>query len=144
MKRSEGDPTTVVHRWIKAINAHDANAVAACFDADYRDEAPARRGETVAGSEKVRENFARFFQEMPDLRAELVDAVSDGGTVWMEWRMQGTRRDGSSMEFVGINRFGVHEGRLVWGRIYTELVREAGGIDSQIDRMAKGRPESDG
>ncbi|WP_426997448.1 hypothetical protein [Pseudarthrobacter sp. N5] len=56
----------------------------------------------------------------------------------MEWRMEGRRRDGSRMEFVGVNIFEVENGQFRSGRIYTELVRDAGGIDAQIDRMAAG------
>jgi hypothetical protein len=56
----------------------------------------------------------------------------------MEWRMQGTRRDGTAFEFAGVNLFGVQNGHFVWGRIYTEQVPDAGGIDAQIERMTKG------
>lgn len=51
---------------------------------------------------------------------------------------KGTRRDGTLLEFVGVNIFRVKDGRFRSGRIYTEIVREAGGIDAQINRMAKG------
>ena len=64
--------------------------------------------------------------------------MADGETVWIEWRMHGTRRDGRSLEFVGVNLFGVRDEQFVWGRIYTELVHEAGGIDAQIERMTTG------
>jgi len=57
--------------------------------------------------------------------------------VWMEWRMHGTRKDGTWIEFAGVNIFGIKDGRLAWGRIYSELVREARDIDAQIERMAE-------
>ena len=63
--------------------------------------------------------------------------MEDGDTVWIEWRMCGTRRDGTAFEFAGVNLFGVRDEQFVWGRIYTELVRDAGGIDAQIERMTK-------
>lgn len=110
----------------------------ACFAPDDHDEAPARRGEVVQGQEKVRENVAALFRDMPDLRADLLRSVEDGDTVWVEWRLYGTRADGSPMEFVGINLFGVQDEQFAWGRIYTELVRDAGGIDAQIARMTTG------
>jgi hypothetical protein len=53
----------------------------------------------------------------------------------MEWRMSGTRDDGTTMDFVGVNIFGVADGALRWGRIYTELARTAGGIEAQVARM---------
>jgi ketosteroid isomerase-like protein len=92
----------------------------------------------VVGSAKVRENFAALFRDIPDLRAELMRSVADGDIVWIEWRMYGTRRDGTPLEFAGVNLFGVLRGQFAWGRIYTELVRDSGGIDAQIERMTQG------
>jgi limonene-1,2-epoxide hydrolase len=125
----------VARRWIRALSEHDLDAAVACFDPSYHDEAPARRGEAVEGRDQVRANFARLFADIPDLRAELLSAAQDRNTVWMEWRMWGTRPDGTSMEFVGVNIFDVDVDRFRSGRIYTELVREAGGIERQIERM---------
>jgi hypothetical protein len=51
---------------------------------------------------------------------------------------QGTRRDGTPFEFVGANIFGVRDQQFVWGRIYTALVRDAGGIDAKIERIDQG------
>lgn len=119
------------------MNEHDLKAAVSCFDADYHDEAPARRGEVIEGREKVRENFARLFADIQDLKAELLGVAVEEDTVWMEWRMHGTRPDATPFEFVGVNIFGVREGRIVWGRIYTELVRDSGDIDVQIERMTK-------
>lgn len=131
-------PQQVAERWVNALSRHDLDAAVDCFAADYSDQAPARRGEVVQGRETVRENFARLFTDIPDLHAELLGSVADGQTVWMEWRMSGTRRDGSGMEFVGVNLFGIEDGRFRWGRIYTELVREAGDIRDQINRITLG------
>mgnify|MGYP001035415610 CR=1 FL=1 len=132
------DRQAVAARWVRALSAHDLEAAVACFAVDYHDEAPARRGESVRGIAQVRANFAALFRELPDLRAELLGAVADGDTVWMEWRMRGARADGSPIEFVGVNVFGVRDGRFAWGRIYTELSRTVGGIDAQIARMTRG------
>jgi ketosteroid isomerase-like protein len=132
-----GDPRTVAERWVRALTRHDLEAAVACFAPDYHDEAPARRGEVIRGSAKVRDNFAALFRDIPDLRADLLRSVADGDTVWMEWRMHGTRRDGTPFEFAGVNLFGIRDDRFAWGRIYTELVRDAGGIDTQVERMTK-------
>ncbi len=125
----------LAERWTRALTDHDLEAAVACFHPDYRDEAPARRGETVEGREQVRENFARLFRDVPDLRADLLTTASDQNTLWMEWRMSGRRSDGSPMEFVGVNIFDVQDGRFRSGRIYTELVRDAGGVREQLERM---------
>lgn len=105
-----------------AISRHDPDAVARCFAEDYEDEAPARRGEVVQGRDEVRTNFARMFTSMPDVKATII-------------RLSGTRDDGSTMDFVGVNIFGVADGVFRWGRIYTELARSAGGIEAQLARM---------
>jgi ketosteroid isomerase-like protein len=128
----------VAARWIGAMNEHDLDAVVECFHPQYRDHAPARRGEVVEGRDQVRANFARLFGDIADLRAELLSAVQEGKTVWMEWRMSGTRPDGTPMEFVGVNIFEVDEDRFCSGRIYTELVRDAGGLEQQLARMTRG------
>lgn len=111
-----------------------------CFDTAYIDEAPARRGESVHGQNAVRQNFEKLLRDLPDLTARISRTVSDGDEVWMEWGMRGTRRDGTILEFVGVNIFQVQDGRFRSGRIYTEIVRDAGGIEAQIDRMTKGAP----
>lgn len=132
------DPKRVAELWVDALTRHDLDTAVGCFAADYSDLAPARRGETVQGRERVRENFVQLFASIPDLRAEILSSVADRETVWVEWRMRGTRAGGTRMEFVGVNLFGVEEGRFRWGRIYTELVRDAGDVDAQIDRMTHG------
>jgi len=128
----------VVKRWIQGISAHDLDQVAGCFAVGYEDEAPARRGEFVRGRDQVRQNFERFFTSMPDVHSELRGTIDQGDTVWMEWSMEGTRPDGTRMEFVGVNIFEVKNDSFVSGRIYTELIRDAGGLDAQIERMASG------
>ncbi|HEX7171280.1 MAG TPA: nuclear transport factor 2 family protein [Candidatus Limnocylindria bacterium] len=128
----------VAARWTRALSEHDLDGAVACFHPQYRDQAPARRGEVVEGREQVRANFARLFRDVGDLRAELLSAVQDRNTVWMEWRMWGTRPDGTPLEFVGVNIFEVDEDQFRSGRIYTELVRDAGGVEEQVARMTQG------
>jgi hypothetical protein len=53
----------------------------------------------------------------------------------MEWRMLGMRPDGSVMEFADVNIFTLEGAVIRAGRIYSELVRQAGGVDSQVARM---------
>lgn len=137
-ERGPADPLSLAQSWIGAINGHDLDAVVGCFDEAYEDEAPARRGEHVRGDAEVRENYERLHRDLSDLQAELLDSAVEGSTLWMEWRLRGRRADGTIMEFAGVNIFEVRGGRFVRGRIYTELVRDAGGIEEQIDRMTRG------
>jgi hypothetical protein len=41
------------------------------------------------------------------------------------------------MEFVGVNIFEVEDDQLRSGRFYTELVRDAGGVEQQLERMTR-------
>lgn len=132
------DAAEVVERWTQALTDHNLEDAVSCFATDYRDRAPARRGEEVIGREQVQKNFAALFTSIADLRAELLGSVVDGSTVWMEWRLSGTRTDGTPMEFVGVNIFEVEGRCFTKGRIYTELVRDSGDVDSQVDQMTHG------
>lgn len=120
------------------MTAHDLTAAVDCFDDDYHDVTPNRPGQEFHGRTRVRQNFAALFEAVPDLRADLIGAVADGDTVWMEWRMHGTRLDGSRFDFAGVNLFGVRNDRFVWGRIYTHPVSDEGDIESQVKRMTSG------
>lgn len=128
----------LVDRWIAAINAHDAVAAASCFHPDHRQEAPARHGVLVHGRDEVRQNHAQVFAEIPDIRAELLGTAVEGDTVWVEFRLHGMRNDGTLMEFIGVNLFGVEREQFVWARVYSELVREGGGIQAELERMTRG------
>lgn len=135
-------PSEAAEAFVAAISRHDPDAVARSFAEDYEDEAPARRGEVVRGRDEVRANFARMFTSMPDVHATIIRLAERENEVWMEWRLSGTRGDGSSMEFVGVNIFGISHGTFAWGRIYTELARSAGGIETQLARMTGDEPQT--
>lgn len=131
-------PGDVAESFVAAISRHDPDAVAACFAEDYEDEAPARRGEVVRGCDEARANFVRLFASIPDVSATIIRLAERENEVWIEWRISGTRDDGTVMEFVGVNIFGVEDETFRWGRIYTELARDAGGIEAQLERMTRG------
>ena len=51
-------------------------------------ETPAHPQRTFRGADQVRRNWEQIFAGVPDLRADLLDAVVDGDTVWSEWDWQ--------------------------------------------------------
>ena len=59
--------------------------------------------------------------------ARLPRMAVDGDTIWTEWDMSGTRRDGAAFLMRGVAIFGVAEGRLAWVRFYLEPVEETSG-----------------
>jgi ketosteroid isomerase-like protein len=127
MNRADQGPAVVVERLHKAINAHDLEAMVACFADDYVNEWPAHPQRGFRGSEQVRRNWSQIFAGVPDLRARLPRMTVDGDTVWAEWDLSGTRRDGAAHLMRGVSIFGVAQGRLAWVRFYLEPVEEISG-----------------
>jgi ketosteroid isomerase-like protein len=116
----------MVDRLVKATNAHDVAAIAACFAEDYENETPAHPARSFRGREQVRRNWQQILGSVPDLHAEVTRSVIDGETAWTEWEMIGTRGDGSAHEMRGVVLFGVHEGLAQWARFYLEPVDLSG------------------
>ena len=127
MDRGDQGPAAVVERLLAAINAHDLEAMVACFADDYVNEWPAHPQRGFRGSEQVRRNWSQIFAGVPDLRARLPRMVVDRDMVWAEWDLSGTRRDGAAHLMRGVSIFGVAEGRLAWVRFYLEPVEETSG-----------------
>ncbi len=94
MDRAGQGPAAVVERLLAGINAHDLEAMVALFADDYVNEWPAHPQRGFRGSQQVRRNWGQIFAGVPDLRARLPRMTVDGDTVWTEWDIAGTRRDG--------------------------------------------------
>ena len=68
MRRMEsGSSTTdVLQRLREAINRHDLDALAACFEPDYHSEFPAHPDRTFRGHEQMRKNWSQIFGAVPE------------------------------------------------------------------------------
>jgi len=133
----------MVERLHRATNAHDLDALAACFAPDYRNETPAHPERSFTGREQVRKNWMVILAAIPDLHAEVLRVAVDGDTVWTEWEHRGTRSDSTAHLMRGVVIFGVVDGLAGWGRFYLEPVEiGAGGVDDAVRRQvsAGGRP----
>ncbi|WP_426997317.1 nuclear transport factor 2 family protein [Pseudarthrobacter sp. N5] len=136
---SESGPLQTVHRLPEAINNHDLDALVACFSADYVNETPAHPHRGFTGQEQVRTNWARMFATIPDLNGELLATVVDGDRVWSEWRMTGTRPDGSAHEMAGVMIFTVRDAEISAVRFFLEPVeRLSGTVDDAVRRQLAG------
>src|SRR3954470_14743344 len=91
----------MVERLVAATNAHDVDGIVGCFAEDYVNETPTHPARGFVGRDQVRRNWTAILSGVPDHRAELLRTCVDGDTVWSEWRMSGTRRDGSILEMAG-------------------------------------------
>jgi ketosteroid isomerase-like protein len=128
-------------RLCQATNAHDVDAIVACFRDDYRNETPAHPERSFVGSDQVRRNWEMILSAVPDMHAEVTRSVVEGGTVWSEWEQRGTRPDGGSHVMRGVIIFGVEDGLAVSARFYLEPVEQGGGTNNEfIPRQLDNRP----
>jgi ketosteroid isomerase-like protein len=122
-----------VDRLVAATNAHDIDALVDCFAEDYSNETPLHPARNFRGRDQVRRNWEQIFGFVPDVRAEVTRRAADGDTVWTEWEMSGTRRDGTAHRMGGVVVFGVGDGRAQWARFYLEPVDDgAGTVDDAV------------
>lgn len=130
---STGPPDDMVDRLLAATNAHDLEALVACFAPDYSNETPLHPSRGFRGRDQVRRNWEQIFGFVPDLQAEVTRRAVDGDTAWTEWVMTGTRRDGSAHRMAGVILFGVADGVAGWARFYLEPVDEStSGVDDAV------------
>jgi ketosteroid isomerase-like protein len=126
----------VLARLERAANAHDVDALAACFAPDYRNDTPVHPERGFTGRDQVRRNWEQIFAFIPDLRATVLRTAVNGDEVWSEWEHRGTRRDGSAHVMRGVVIFGVGNGLLTWARFYLEPVQEGGdNVDAAVRRQ---------
>ena len=139
--------TTIVSRRLdcmkrleQAINAHDVDAMAGCFDPDYQSEFPAHLDRAFRGHGPMRKNWTQIFSSVPDLHAVLLRAAIDGDTVWTEWDWRGTRADGQPHHSRGVTIQTIPEDHITRAWLYMEPVQEGGpGAFGAVQEMTTGR-----
>src|SRR5919106_6645072 len=112
------DPSEVLRRQERALNAHDVDALADCFHENLHSEDFVHPSQSFVGREQVRRNWELMIAEVPDLHAQLIGTAVDGNTVWSEWRIYGTRRDGALLDLRGVVVSKVEDGRVSSSRRY--------------------------
>jgi ketosteroid isomerase-like protein len=132
------DHTVVLRRLERATDEHDLDTLMDCFASDYVNETPAHPARGFRGREQVRENWRQIFAGVPDLRARVLRSAVDGGSVWTEWEMSGTRRDGAPHLMRGVIVFGIADERIVSARFYLEPVDISGTDVNAAVRAAVG------
>ena len=136
--RTEG--AAFVAKLVRATNDHDLDALVACFAPAYRNETPVHPARSFDGPEQVRRNWTQIFAAVPDVHAEVVRMVDDGGTVWAELEHRGTKPDGAPHVMRGVVIFGVGGGQAQWARFYLDPVQEGGDdADEAVRRTTAGR-----
>ncbi|MBA3851747.1 MAG: nuclear transport factor 2 family protein [Chloroflexi bacterium] len=121
-------PGAMVERLRRSITERDLDALAGCFAVDYVNETPAHPSRGFQGRAQARRNWERILAGVPDVSAEVLRCTTDQDTAWSEWKLSGTRRDGSAFEMCGVAIFGVVDDQAAWCRFYLEPV-DVGGDD---------------
>ena len=135
--RAVSDPRAVLDRLTAAQNAHDLEAMLACFHEDYRSEQPLFPARAFQGIDQVRGNWSALLEAIPDFHADTVRSAVDADTVLVEIHWTGTKADGTPLDERGVIVMGIRDERVAWGRLYVdEVARGDAGIDAVVRRMA--------
>jgi len=140
---NETDPSAVVQRLRAVTNAHDLDAIVACFASDYRNEAPAHPARNFVGNEQVRRNWTKILAAIPDISTEILASAALGNMVWTEWEHRGTRPDGTAHVMRGVVVFGISDGLIASARFFLEPLEEASGdVDAAVQDQVSVRTAS--
>ncbi len=129
---------------LTAQNEHNLEDFATCFAPDYGSEQPVHPSAAFVGREQVRKNWAAIFAGVPDFQAELLGSAVAGDTglketVWAEWHLRGTWRDGTALELRGVTIFEIQGEQIAWARLYMESVQPSNvDIDAQVQNRVQG------
>ncbi len=118
----------ILERLGDAINAHDLDALVACFAPDVESVQPAHPARNFRGRDRIRENWTKIFASVKGLRAQLVQSIVNDEGAWSEWQWSGTRVDGEAFEMRGVTIQRLRDDAITSLRFYMEPL-EVGGED---------------
>lgn len=122
----------------QAINGHNVDALAACFDPNYQSEFPVHPERAFRGHSQMRTNWTQMFNAVPDITAAVLRWVVDRDTAWAEWEWTGTGPGGRPFLWRGVSILGVGPERTTWVRMYMEPVQPGGHAIAGADQ--RGQP----
>ena len=116
------NPKDVVRRFVDAMNAHDMDAVAACYAPTAQIIYP---GRAVQSPTEVASSERGMLESVPDYRIEAKGLFEmEGDQVLLELRMSGTQREdlgGKTFEITGAYIFRIENGQIVEERAYPDI-----------------------
>jgi ketosteroid isomerase-like protein len=141
MANRPGAEAGILDQLVEATNAHDIDAIVACFAEEYRNDTPAHPARSFSGRDQVRRNWEQILGFVPDIHATVTRSSVHDQTIWSEWEHRGTRRDGTAHLMRGVIIFGVERDAIAWARFYLEPVQDGGGdvdhsVRAQVTRPA--------
>jgi steroid delta-isomerase-like uncharacterized protein len=105
-----------VTAYLDALNAHDADHIAACVTDDFFNEHTSAAGVSVRGRDAYRERLDGFLAQFTDLRYDVEALLVDGDGAAVPYTMRCTWRDdagvGHPVELRGMFRFVVRCGLI--------------------------------
>ncbi len=128
--------SAVLDRLLAAVNAHDIDALTACFAADYGNETPAHPLRGFRGRSQVHANWSQIFASVPDVTARVLRRAVDGPELWTEWDVEGRRMDGTRFRMSGVVIFEIRGEVIASARFFLEPVEEVSGdVDAHTRRV---------
>lgn len=80
----------VLERLLDATDAHNLEAIVACFAPDYRHETPSHPARSFTGREQTRRNWEQILGFVPDTHAAVLGRSVEDEVVWSEWEHRRT------------------------------------------------------
>jgi|1186.fasta_scaffold422921_2 hypothetical protein len=123
---------------VDAMNAHDAERMAAWFTPDYQSEQPTHPNRGYTGRDTMATIWGELFGAVPDMKCELLTTADQGSTVWSEWYWHGHYTDGSPFEMRAVIIAQLTEdGRIAAQRLYAEQVERGGADIEESERQLR-------
>jgi catechol 2,3-dioxygenase-like lactoylglutathione lyase family enzyme len=111
-------PRAVLSEWVRLINAHEPGLLAELYAAGATNLQVAN-GTPLVGKEAIREDFTKFFSNIPDSYTKIENLFEDGEWAILEWSGGGTfRPTGKTFSLRGCGFFKVYSGKIVFQRGY--------------------------
>jgi len=107
----------VVERYLAALNAGDADAIAACVTDDFHNEHTSAAGRSLRGRAAYRERLGGFLAEFQDLRYDVEELLVDEDRAAVGYRMS-FRLSGKPVAVRGMFWFRVADGLIAHRRDY--------------------------
>ena len=101
--------TEAVERYVAALNAGDADAVAACVTEDFVNEHTSARGMSRAGRAAYRQALDGFLGQFRELHYDIEDTIVEADRAAVAYAMTAVV-DGRPVSIRGMFRFQVHNG----------------------------------
>lgn len=107
----------VVERYLAALNAGDADAVAACVSEDFHNEHTSAAGRSLTGRTAYRERLGGFLAEFENLHYDVEDLLVDDDRAAVGYRMT-FAFTGKPVDVRGMFWFRVADGLIAHRRDY--------------------------